>query len=80
MGLPRFWGRVEVPVVMGPEDMIKKEDTARSDSGAGLEVADGRLGLQWTVAYYVILVLGAYGFYANLWRLTESKNALVDFT
>ena len=33
----------------------------------------------WTVLYYVLLVVGAVGFYWYLWPLTESKHALVSF-
>lgn len=38
-----------------------------------LQVADGRLSIQWTAAYYVILVAGTYGFYEALFPLTESS-------
>ena len=78
MGLPRVWGRiegVETPVAMAPEGVVRGRDT----SSDGVEVANGRLSIQWTVAYYVLLVLGAWLFYHNLWTLTESSNALVDF-
>ena len=34
------------------------------------------LGIGWTVAYYVLLVIGAYGFSRLLWPLTESDKAL----
>lgn len=37
------------------------------------------LGLGPTVAYYVLLFAGAYGFAEGLWRLTESSNALTSF-
>lgn len=37
------------------------------------------LGVQWTVVYYVLLVIGAYGFYRMLWPLTESTYALAKF-
>jgi prenyl protein peptidase len=30
----------------------------------------------WTVAYYIVLVTGAFGFYWLLFPLTESKHAL----
>lgn len=32
---------------------------------------------RWSVAYYVLLVVGAVGWYKELWALTESGNALV---
>ncbi|ROW12500.1 hypothetical protein VMCG_00039 [Cytospora schulzeri] len=44
--------------------------------------ADGRWGVPlargWSLAYYVLLVVGALGWWRGLWRLTESGNALVD--
>lgn len=36
------------------------------------------LGVAWTVAYYVLLVVGAVGFYKFLGPLTESKNKLAE--
>lgn len=81
MGLPRFWGRIETPVTIGPQGAGRKEDPSGQvvKDARDLQVADGRLGLQWTVAYYVLLVLGAWLFYQNLWTLTTSAHALVDF-
>lgn len=41
--------------------------------------ADGApvtLGAGWTLLYYVLLVVGAVGWYRELWNLTESGNAL----
>lgn len=37
------------------------------------------LGLTWTIAYYLLLFVGAYAFATGLWRLTESDNALASF-
>lgn len=81
MGLPRFWGRIETPVTIGPQDVGRKEDPAVPvvKDTRDLQVADGRLGIQWTIAYYALLVLGAWLFYQNLWTLTTSTHALVDF-
>ncbi|OIW33329.1 hypothetical protein CONLIGDRAFT_711245 [Coniochaeta ligniaria NRRL 30616] len=64
MGLPRLWGRVRrvVPVQGGKDD-----DYVVEEEGS----------LRWTVAYYVLLVAGAVGFYRNFWGWTESANALV---
>lgn len=70
MGLPRLYGRVglETRRAMAPPP-------PPSAVGAnGVELGDK--GVEWTVAYYVILVLGAYGFYAQLFPLTESTHAL----
>lgn len=68
MGLPRFWGRVgvEAGVPIGPPGVEIDEGTHSS----------GSTGVAWTVAYYVILVTGAYGFYCQLFPLTESSHAL----
>lgn len=80
MGLPRFWGRVEAPTTIGPQDAARKDDIATPwRDASSVQVAEGRLGLHWTIAYYVLLVTGAYLFYQNLWTLTESPNALVHF-
>lgn len=72
-GLPRVWGRVEVGEVVGPPVGRGKEDGA----GGGVEVAGGRLGVGWTVAYYVILVGGAVGFARELWPMTVSRHGLM---
>jgi prenyl protein peptidase len=52
-------------VPIGPPDVIDHENGANGSKGIG-----------WTVAYYVILVAGAYGFCKNLFPLTDSRNAL----
>lgn len=72
MGLPRFYGRVgvEAGVPIGPPDVDKKNDGSKS------AVAYQGKGVAWTVAYYVILVAGAVGFYYQLFPLTESTYAL----
>lgn len=64
MGLPRVWGRVR--------------RVAPASAGKGDEVEVEEKGwLKWTVAYYVLLVVGAVAFHRNFWVLTESANALV---
>ncbi|KAL4914254.1 hypothetical protein BDW62DRAFT_190650 [Aspergillus aurantiobrunneus] len=73
-GLPRLWGRVEAAVPTGPTLNRGKEDSDRN-----LEYSYDRLSIGWSVAYYVLLVVGAIGFYCALWPLTESLNALADF-
>ncbi|OAL01874.1 Abi-domain-containing protein [Phaeosphaeriaceae sp. SRC1lsM3a] len=72
MGLPRFYGRVgvEAGVPIGPPDVDKKDDKQKSTS------ANQGRGPLWTVAYYIILVAGATGFYWQLFPLTESKHGL----
>jgi prenyl protein peptidase len=75
MGLPRFYGRVgvEAGVPIGPPDVDKKDDKQKR---APTYPGKGPL---WTVAYYLILVAGATGFYMFLHPLTESKHALPVF-
>lgn len=81
MGFPRFWGRVTrgnyVSVAGG--DMGKRDEN-REGSGAATGVAEGELGVGWTVTYYILLVGGAWGFYKLLWVLTESESALTTFS
>ncbi|KAF2016440.1 CaaX prenyl proteinase Rce1 [Aaosphaeria arxii CBS 175.79] len=76
MGLPRFWGRVGVEsgVPIGPPDADKRDDDQGTYGRASSSIQSA--GLAWTVAYYVILIAGAYGFYRGLFPLTESINAL----
>ena len=77
IGLPRLWGRLnrreEHP--LSPVTIRGKDDTdavqARGSKGA--------LGLQWTIVYYMLLLVGVYAFYAGLWPLTVSDQALVKF-
>jgi prenyl protein peptidase len=71
MGLPRLSGRVgvEAGVPIGPPEARKRDDDdeyPRHESR----------GVAWTVAYYVLLVAGAVGFYWQLFSLTESSHAL----
>jgi prenyl protein peptidase len=64
MGLPRVWGRVEA----------WEEDDEDEGGGGGA----ARLGLGWSVAYYVLLVAGAVGFRKGLWVLTASERRLAE--
>ncbi|KIW18182.1 hypothetical protein PV08_02470 [Exophiala spinifera] len=77
IGLPRFWGRVqrreEYP--LSPIAIRGKDDTDTIQAGG----RGGPQGLKLTVAYYVLLLIGAYSFYAALWPLTASSLALSDF-
>lgn len=57
-----------------------KRDENREGSGAATGVAEGELGVGWTVTYYILLVGGAWGFYKLLWVLTESESALTTFS
>jgi prenyl protein peptidase len=74
-GLPRLWGRVEAGVPIGPPQLRGKDDVEVSR----LQVAGGQLGVGWTIAYYVLLVIGAVGFYRLLWPLTQSSLTLASF-
>ncbi|KAF1961066.1 CaaX prenyl protein-like proteinase Rce1 [Byssothecium circinans] len=69
MGLPRFYGRVGVEPgePIGPPSAGKKDGEPSHLQGKGIA---------WTIAYYVILVAGAIGFYRQLIPLTDSSYAL----
>ncbi|KAF2161079.1 hypothetical protein M409DRAFT_69948 [Zasmidium cellare ATCC 36951] len=58
------------------KDTDENEAKAAKVLGAGVK----NLGSTWTVAYYLLLVVGAFGFYRLLFVLTESKNALATFS
>ena len=74
MGLPRFWGRVEATIQQSSDPPAARQHLVSSDGPS-----TARLHMAWSIAYYALLVAGAYGFYANLWVLTESRYALVKF-
>lgn len=73
-GLPRLWGRVEAAVRIGPPHLRGKDDTEVSQLHLSAP-----LGAGWTIAYYVLLVAGAVGFYRLLWPLSQSSLALASF-
>jgi prenyl protein peptidase len=77
VGLPRFWGRVtrreEYP--LSPVAIRGKDDRDLVQA----QGHRGKLHLRWTVAYYVLLVTGAYLFYREFWPLTVSEAALAGF-
>lgn len=78
-GLPRLSGRVEAAEPIGPP-VVGERGKEDGDSGNALRVGgEGRLGVKWTVAYYLVLVGGVVAFYQGLWRLTESDRALASF-
>ncbi|KAF2793519.1 CaaX prenyl protein-like proteinase Rce1 [Melanomma pulvis-pyrius CBS 109.77] len=72
LSLPRLWGRVgvEAGAPIGPPGAGK-----RGDDDEDQPQYESR-GVAWTVAYYVLLVAGAIGFYWQLFPLTESNHAL----
>lgn len=74
-GLPRLWGRVEAGVALAPPPIKGKDD----ERARPIYTTPGELGIGWTVTYYVLLVVGAVGFWYALWPLTESSHALAGF-
>jgi prenyl protein peptidase len=58
--------------LMQDEPEGAEEEKARALREAGPQ----NLGIAWTVTYYLLLVGGAYGFYALLYPWTASSNAL----
>lgn len=74
MGFPRFWGKVTAgeETIIGPDVGEGKRDDRK-------DVETGDLSVLWTVAYYILLVGGAVGWWKCLWVLTESESSLVDF-
>lgn len=59
---------------------LMQDQDQNGNTTAGLTDGGSRgLGVQWTVLYYMLLVVGAYGFYELIWLLTESSNALASF-
>lgn len=74
-GLPRLWGR------MSPVETVIGLDVGggKKNDGPAKASEDGRLGIAWDVAYYLILVVGAVAWHKSLWSLTESASALVAF-
>lgn len=76
MGFPRVWGRVgAVDLVAFTPDVAPGKPPPQMQSYHEVHA----FGLGWTVLYYTLLIVGAYGFYGLLWPLTESGNALVEF-
>lgn len=80
-GLPRLYGRVGVrsrPSSAAPG--AKRTDERMEGESSTSTATKGRdMSLIWTVMYYSLLFVGAYGFYLELFPLTKSSNALVDF-
>lgn len=72
MGVPRLWGRV---------GCYERRSAVSSSDGTtnGVVVDPDDLGIAWTVVYYALVFVDAYGFYTLLFPLTESSNALAAF-
>lgn len=75
-GLPRLWGRLEIPVYVGPGSLRGKEDADPRSASVTLSKSGNVL----TVTYYALLIAGAITFYFQFWPLTESHRALASFT
>lgn len=82
-GLPRVWGRLECgeTALMDPDvgeqtPGVKRDEDYFNISGGG-EVQ--QLNILWSITYYIILVVGALGWWKVLWPLTESTSALIKF-
>jgi prenyl protein peptidase len=79
-GLPRVYGRVGLgrgspSAAPGAKRSDDRSDGERSRSASN----NGRdMSLLWTTVYYLLLFVGAYGFYVELFPLTKSTNALVE--
>jgi prenyl protein peptidase len=78
MGVPQFWGRIGQSMYVTPDFAQNGRDEG---PGGSVKVGEREAGPwnladAWTVAYYVLLVGGAYGFYALLFPWTASANAL----
>lgn len=56
----------------------EKRERSKADED-NVQVAGGRLGIHWTLAYYMFLIAGMVGFCRGLWPLTESRRALAKF-
>ena len=76
MGFPRFWGRVtSVHTVIETDVSEGKRDENDNPTSSN----DGRLGVIWTIVYYVLLIVGAVAWRKLLWPLTESESTLTKF-
>ncbi|EMC96724.1 hypothetical protein BAUCODRAFT_148289 [Baudoinia panamericana UAMH 10762] len=57
----------------------QRQDDYEDKAAQMMQHGPKNLGVEWTVAYYALIVAGSYGFYLLLWPLTESRNALAAF-
>ncbi|KAL9084672.1 MAG: hypothetical protein Q9159_005102 [Coniocarpon cinnabarinum] len=75
----------DAPAAAGAQDSNlrgKEDDETKPIERRGTMSKERRekpLSLFWSIVYYVLLVVGAAGFYWYLWPLTDSKHALVSF-
>jgi prenyl protein peptidase len=78
MGLPKFWGRIGAVEPIMRADKVNK----RSDEKQGantIAFGDESLSVGWTIAYYLLLIIGAYAFYKQLWNLSDGNAPLSEF-
>jgi len=75
MGFPRFWGRVTTgETLIGPD-----VGEGKRSEDKGPQIASGQPSLLWTIAYYILLIVGAMSWWRLLWPLTQSESALAKF-
>ncbi|KAK3049544.1 CAAX prenyl protease [Extremus antarcticus] len=67
------------PVRVGNSMMDVRDGEASMSDGVVLPDGPKNLGLAWTVVYYALVLVGAYGFWRLLFPLTESRFALARF-
>lgn len=80
--LARVRGKDDDDTGVDTADGNRDSGTAETNDVQGLLSAgtpDQSLGVQWTVAYYILLVAGGVGFWYSVMPLTESERALVTF-
>lgn len=82
MGVPRLWGRVGQYHPLRDNAGPATANGEGKVDGAAVQTIPGsseNLGIVWTVTYYLLIFVGAYGFYKLLFPLTSSVNALAKF-
>ncbi|KAK3698413.1 CAAX prenyl protease [Vermiconidia calcicola] len=66
------------PIKVG-NSLMQDEDGDVTKSEESTSAGSKNLGLAWTMLYYLLLFVGAFGFYKMLFTLTDSRNALARF-
>jgi len=84
MGVPRLYGRVGQFAAFAPPQvgngLMQDNDKDADDVSPIMHDGPQNTGIAWTLVYYVLLVLGAVGFYRLLFPLTESSHGLATFS
>lgn len=75
MGFPRFWGRLSADESEMGSDNRKDKKTEDKSS----RLSSRQLSIIWTIAYYLLLVVGAVSWWKLLWALTDSNSGLTAF-